>query len=387
MESMRDPERETIMREAISGAGLRAILLWYPEDVVMACGTWPCMGLTLCVYPAKGQPVFYAAANEPHDVLPPGFLLRRFSPGPSAWNEIHGLLAADIRRLGIDSSELGIASDDGQHALPSFPGETPPLTAHALQTILGDIPSCDATAVFASAGQRKTPREIDALRRTNAAAAEGLDAFHRALVPGATEAEIAARVESAIQCFSGRDGCRLARGWAHVQGGANIFLAGTYSRSSPLRVNSGDLVLLELATCVDGYWSDLTRTAGVGEIGPRQRELLAAVKDSQAAAIRAIRPGVSHESVDAAARGVLEEKGYGQGFVHGCGHHVGFRYHDRGPALQAGSISLLEEGMVITVEPGTYGKQYGGGARFEDDVLVGPHGAEVLSPYEKAWQP
>jgi Xaa-Pro dipeptidase len=387
MELMLDSERERILRNEIRAGGLRAILAWNPEDIVMACGRWPCLGLTLCLYPADGQPVFYAAANEPADVLPAGFLHRRFTPGAGAWSELSGLLLADLGRLGIGGGEVGIPADDGQHALPSFPGETPPLTVQVIHSILGGIPARDATGVFTALGLRKTPLEIEALRRTNAAAAAGLDAFHNALVPDATEAEVAARVESAIQCFSGRERCGLARGWAHVQGGANIYHAGTFSRSSALRLARGDLVLLELATCVDGYWSDLTRTAAVGDIGPRQHALLAAVKEAQAAAIRAVRPGASHESVDAAARSVLSERGFGAGFIHGCGHHIGFRYHDRGPGLQAGSTTPLAEGMVITIEPGTYGAQFGGGARFEDNVLVVPAGSEVISPMENAWRP
>lgn len=387
MERVSDPERHQLLRHAMLEAGLQALLAWYPEDIVMSCGTWPCLGLTLCLYPAEGTPVFYAASNEPDDVLPPGCVHRRFTPGPGAWSALGGLLGADLRTLGIAPGALGIAMDDGQHAPPSFPGETPPMTQGAVQVILGGFAVRDATEVFARCGQRKTRREIEALRRTNAAAGAGLDAFHSALVPGATEAGIAAAVESAIQCFSGRAGCGLARGWAHVQGGRHIYEAGTFSRSSALRLEEGDLVLLELATCVDGYWSDLTRTAGVGRIAEPQRRLLAAVKDAQAAAIRAIRPGASHESIDGAARESLTRSGFGAGFVHGCGHHVGFRYHDRGPGLGGGSIQPLEEGMVITVEPGSYGTQFGGGARFEDNVLVGASGAEVLSPLGKSWQP
>lgn len=384
---MNDPEREQILRGAIQAGGLQALLAWYPEDIAMACGTWPCLGLTLCLFPAGGAPVFYAASNEPADVLPAGFVHRRFSPGPSAWTELRSLLGADLKQLGIQPGRLGTAADDGQHALPTFPGETPPMTAHAVDAILGGFAVRDATAIFTEAGLRKTAREVEALRKTNAAAGAGLDAFHAALRAGASETDIAADVERAIQSFSGREGSRLARGWAHVQGGKNIFLGGTYSRSSSLRVADGDLVLLELATCVDGYWSDLTRTACVGRIGEKQRLLLSAVKEAQAAAIKAVRPGATHESIDAAARRFLTERGFGAGFVHGCGHHVGFRYHDRGPALQAGSTAVLKEGMVITVEPGSYGVELGGGARFEDNVLVGPTGPVVLSPIEKSWQP
>jgi Xaa-Pro dipeptidase len=382
MEALHDSVREGMIRTAIKAGGFPAILGWYPEDISMACGTWPCLGLTLFLYPAEGQPVFYAAANEPDDVLPPGFLHRRFAPGAGAPLELSSLLARDLKLLGIEASGLGLPADEGQHGMTSFPGETPPLSSRSLDLILGGAKTRDATALFTALGQRKTPLEIDGIRRANRAAGEGLAAFRRALVQGAREVEIAAQVESAIQCFSGREGCGLARGWAHVQGGANIVKAGTFSRSSALRLEAGDMVLIELATCVDGYWSDLTRTAGIGELGGRQRSLIEAVREAQDAAIAAARPGVSHERVDAAARELLATKGLGEGFKHACGHHVGFRYHDRGPALQPGSTSLLEEGMVLTIEPGTYGGEYGGGVRIEDDILVVRDGTELLSSRE-----
>jgi Xaa-Pro dipeptidase len=76
---------------------------------------------------------------------------------------------------------------------------------------------------------------------------------------------------------------------------------------------------------------------------------------------------------------VLEARGYGTGFTHTTGHQVGFRYHDKGLRLEPGSIALLEEGLVVTVEPGAYGSAFGGGARFEDNVYVDEVGSEVLS--------
>ncbi len=390
MREMRDSERDGILRDAMRSAGLKGILAWYPEDLVMVSGAFTCLALDLCLYPLRGDPVFYASLFEPDDVLPPGFVHRRFTPQPGtgagAWQELSALLREDLRRLGIGPADLGVPEDSGGHAVPSFPAETPPLTAAALSAILGGELPRDGTRAFAAAGARKTAKEIDAIRRANTVAGAGLAAFYAGLTPGRTEAELAASVEAAIQSRSGRDGCRLARGWAHVQGGANVLLAGTYSRSSGSSLGEGDMVLLELATCVDGYWSDLTRTGCVGQAGERQRALIAAVKEAQVAAIAAIRPGASHESVDAAARRLLTDKGFGPGFTHSCGHHVGFRYHDRGPVLAAGSDEPLSEGMVVTVEPGAYGAAFGGGARFEDDVLVSPAGAEVLSPIRMTFE-
>ena len=381
----RDPERDSMVRGALRAAGLKAILAWYPEDTVMlGCG-WSSLGLAVVLYPTEAEPICYAGACEPDDVLPAGFLQRRFAVEPGAWSDLRAKLVSDLVRLGIDGGDLGVTLDSGQHAVTSFPGESPMLTESALRDLPGRRPPRDASAVFASLARHKTRREVEAIRLVNAAAAAGIEAFHAALVSGATEAEVAAKVECIIQCFSGKQGCRLARGWAHVQGGESIYLGGTHSRSSSLRLAEGDLALLELGTCVDGYWSDLTRTAGVGKIGERQHALLSAVKAAQKAAIAAVRPGAAHADVDAAARASLQEAGYAGGFTHGCGHHVGFSYHDRGPGLGAGNTQPLEPGMVITVEPGTYGRAFGGGARFEDNVLVTPSGCEVLSPIAMAW--
>jgi Xaa-Pro aminopeptidase len=339
--------------------------------------------MDLCLYPALGRPILYAPQGEPEDALPPGFTLRRFTPrqanGTGRWEQLGRMLRLDLDDVGIGSAGVGIASDDGTHAVPIFAAESPLLTHASLERILRDVGARDATELFTNVGLVKTTREIDAIRRANQAARAGLAAFFAGCAPGGTEAELAAEVESAVQGRSGRDGCRLARGWAHVQSGPNSCLAGTFSRSSARPLAEGDLVVLELAVCVDGYWSDLTRTACVGEPDERQRALLGAVREAQAAAIRAVRPGVTGEEVDGAARSILEQRGYGAGFTHNCGHHVGFRYHDRGPVHQQGSRLPLQAGMTVTIEPGAYGPEYGGGARFEDDVLVIPGGAEILS--------
>lgn len=385
MTSEIDPARDEILRREMRAKELKAILAWYPEDLVMVAGTWSCLGINLCLYPAEGRPVYYMAPNEPDDVCPAGFDLRRFAIDPGRWTELRALLGGDLSRLGLAGSDIGVATDGGQHAVTTFPGETPILGGEAIVLILAGKRTRDATPLFVAAGLQKTAREVERIRRANTIAGIGLRAFHDQMRPGRSEAEVAAVVEGAIQSQSGREGCRLARGWAHVQGGSNIHVGGTFSRSSGYRLAEGDLVLIELGTCVDGYWSDLTRTDCVGRIGDRQRSLLSAVKGAQGAAIAAVRSGVTHEEIDRVARDYLEVRGYGPGFIHNCGHHVGFRYHDRGPALTKGSTMPLEAGMVVTIEPGSYGVKFGGGCRFEDDVLVRDGGAELLSPREIAW--
>lgn len=374
-----DIERDAILRGAMRAGGLGAMLAWHPEDLVMMAGAWPCLGMNLILYPADGAPVYYMSPNEPEDACPEGFALRRFAVEPGSWTDLRSLLAADLARLGLSGGRIGVAADAGQHAVTSFPGESPPFGPVAIARILEGAGAREADAVFVAAGLRKTAREVERIRLANGLACAGLEVFAAELKPGRSEAEVAAAVEAAIHSRSGQGGCRLARAWAHVQAGPGSALGGTYSRSSGYRLAEGDLVLIELATCVDGYWSDLTRTAAVGEPGVRQRELLRAVEGAQAAAIAAVRPGATHEAIDAAARDYLSARGYAEGFRHDCGHHVGFRYHDRGPTLRVGSATPLEEGMIITVEPGSYGRDFGGGCRIEDDVLVVAEGAKVLS--------
>ena len=306
--------------------------------------------------------------------------MRRYAlagSGPAAWEGLHRLIAADAARLGL--RRVGYAPDAGRHAVPGNAGEGLAFGERVIAFLLDGLEAIPSDLL---PGQmiHKTAREVAAIRRANVIAGVGLRAFYDALQPGLTEAEVAARVEGAIQARTGRDGVDVARAWAYVQAAANTQVAGGISRSSGYVLAEGDTVLVELGTFADGYWSDLTRSGVVGEPSAAQAALLGAVREAQGAAIAAIRPGVSHEAVDAAARHVLVERGYGDGFTHATGHHVGFRWHDPGPMLAAGSTEPLAAGMVITVEPGTYGPQFNGGARFEDNVLVTEGGAECLSP-------
>ncbi len=156
-------------------------------------------------------------------------------------------------------------------------------------------------------------------------------------------------------------------------------------------VGSGGMLLVDWGACGPFYRSDLTRvldtrktatfsgTSGGRSVaaGPQLEEIHAVVARAQEAAIRAVRPGVAGQAVDAAARSVIAAAGYGNYFGHGLGHGIGLEVHE-GPALRPNSETLLEAGMVVTIEPGIYLPGWGG-VRIEDDVLVTPEGCEVLT--------
>jgi len=131
--------------------------------------------------------------------------------------------------------------------------------------------------------------------------------------------------------------------------------------------------MIELATVVDGYWSDLTYMGVVGKPTKRQREVYNHLLEAQLAAAQAMRSGASFDDPDKAARKVLEKAGLGEYFVHITGHGVGYRYHEFIPFLMPGASGVLEKGMVSSIEPGVYIPDFGG-LRIEDNVAVGDDG-------------
>src|SRR5512133_720192 len=320
-----DPERDLRVRAALAGAGLEALLAWRPEEIVLTTGSYPHLGMTFCLYPRVGDPILYVPAEEPDETAPLSIERVNYSigraPGLEAWAGLRSRLAAGLSRL-VHGGRTGYSLDvpGAQHAPAGNAAETAPLSALLPAYLLDGHASVDAGDLVVQLLQRKTALEIEALRRTNRIALAGIGVFYDLLVPGRSEAEIAGLVEATIQAQTGREGSQYVRAWAGVQSGPNAPPAGLYSRSSGRTIEAGDVAVLELATCVDGYWSDLSRTAVAGEPSAEQAALLRAVRDAQDAGIAAIRAGVSCEAVDRAARGVLEARGDGTGFTHASGH-------------------------------------------------------------------
>jgi Xaa-Pro aminopeptidase len=146
---------------------------------------------------------------------------------------------------------------------------------------------------------------------------------------------------------------------------------------SDSRVGEADFVLVDWGASCRAYKSDLTRMVVTGKVTPKFERVYRAVLGAQERGIAAIRPGVKAGEVDAQARGVIEEAGFGRFFSHGLGHGVGLEIHEN-PFFRRDNQATLKAGMVVTVEPGIYLPDWGG-IRIEDDVLVTPDGAEVLS--------
>lgn len=146
-------------------------------------------------------------------------------------------------------------------------------------------------------------------------------------------------------------------------------------------VKPGDSVIIDIGCTYDSYCSDMTRTVFYQSVTPEARAVYNVVLKANMNAIAAVRPGVRFSDIDAAARSVIEEAGYGPYFTHRTGHAIGLEVHDFGDVSSAND-ALLEPGMIFSIEPGIY---LGGnlGVRIEDLVLVTDDGCEVLNHVSK----
>jgi len=371
---------------------LQAWIAWRPDELVMLSTYFPFWGASLLVYFADAEPILFLPQIEPRDHIPAGLRIQEYPWGDLQCADPYSVLVSEIgielAKAGVKPERVGMNPSAARTSLPIQAAEQIPMAEDfaAQLSALTAKPNARHESAFADLYLRKTPDEIQAIRLANGVANVGLQAFFENLQPGIAEAEVAAAVESAVYRQIGRDGIFHSRGWAMVQSGPNSADAGRFNRSTGRRLENGDLVLIELATCVNGYWSDLTRTAAVGSPKPAVSEILALVSDAQQAAIDGIRPGVSAADVDSFARNKIAAQGLSSFFTHHTGHHVGFRYHDPGFMIRPGESARLEPGMVITIEPGVYVPERGGGARIEDNVLVTDSGHEVLSRMDGSQQ-
>lgn len=147
--------------------------------------------------------------------------------------------------------------------------------------------------------------------------------------------------------------------------------------ASTRSIQAGDLVMMDFGTVYQGYHSDLTRTLVLGEPDAQQWERYKLVLKAQEAVFREIQPGMRACEADALARNVIEEAGYGKNFGHSLGHGVGLEIHEE-PSLSPRDETILEPGMIVTVEPGIYISGWGG-IRIEDMLVITPGGCERLT--------
>ncbi|MGB0011902.1 MAG: Xaa-Pro peptidase family protein [Candidatus Sulfotelmatobacter sp.] len=382
------PSRQQQVENFLRQNSLAAWIAWRPDELLMLSGYFPFWGASLLIYFVDAEPLLLIPQIEPRDHIPDWLRVKEYPWGDlkcsDPYSELVSTVGGELAKKNIRAEQVGMNPSVSRTSLPIQAAEQIPIPEDFAKqlSVLAANPDAQRQSAFADLYLRKTVEEIQAIRLANQVANIGLDAFFGNLNPGTSEAEIGAAVESAIYRQIGRDGIFHSRAWAMVQSGPNSANAGRFNRSTGRRLEDGDLVLIELATCVNGYWSDLTRTGAVDSPKAETAEILALAETAQQAAIDGVRAGVSAGHVDSLARDKIAAQGLSSFFPHHTGHHVGFRYHDPGFLIAPGVTEKVESDMVITIEPGVYVSERGGGARIEDDVLVTKTGCEVLSRVE-----
>ena len=267
-----------------------------------------------------------------------------------------GLL--QTRRLGFEAAVVSVAD---------------------FEQLRGSMPTVEMAAthdLVEGLRQIKDEAEMAAVREAIEYAEKAFAMVRAELRPEATEKEIADRLEASLrQCGA------TASSFPSIVA-VGVRAAQPHARpTASTRIGDDDFVLFDWGAAGRPYKSDLTRVLVTGKVTPEFERIYRIVLAAQERGIAAIRPGVKAQDVDAEARSVIEQAGFGRFFTHGLGHGLGMDVHEA-PRLRKESETILEPGMIVTVEPGIYLPDWGG-IRIEDDVLVTDEGREVLTSLPK----
>ncbi len=221
----------------------------------------------------------------------------------------------------------------------------------------------------------KQKEEIDSITAAQEIAQAAFDNAIKYIRPGMTEKEVAL----ALDFYMLRNGAEKVSFETIVVSGKKSSLP--HGVPTDKKIEFGDFVTMDFGAVVNGYHSDMTRTVAIGEASDTMCEVYGTVLEAQLAAIAAAAPGVAAKDVDAAARNVIEEAGFGKNFGHSTGHGVGVEIHED-PRVSPSSDYVLRSGNVITIEPGIYLPEKFG-VRIEDMILITENGNENLTSTPK----
>nr|WP_093791980.1 Xaa-Pro peptidase family protein [Sporomusa acidovorans] len=223
--------------------------------------------------------------------------------------------------------------------------------------------------------RKKDKDELKLLRKAVEIADAAFNQVITIIKPGITELEIALELEYQMRKFGSE---KPAFDTIVASGDRGAM---PHGQASDRVIEAGDFITMDFGAVYRGYHSDITRTVVAGKANDKQREIYNIVLNSQLAGIKAVVAGKTGKEVDAVARRIITDAGYGDYFGHGLGHGVGLYIHEE-PRLSPASDSILSTGMVVSVEPGIYLPGWGG-VRIEDLVVVSDTGCEILTASKK----
>jgi Xaa-Pro dipeptidase len=358
--------RQEKARQLMAANRLDAILLADGTSLNYFAGVqwWGSERLFALVLPAKGHPLCICPAFEEGRARE---LLANSPEGKNAdvrtWQEDQNpyhLLAQGFTDLKISTGRLGM-----EESVRFVFSDAIAKAAPRLQIV-------SATPVTAGCRMIKSPHELELMRLANQVTLTAYRAAHQTLHDGMPQAELERMIMAAYTQlgFSGEVDIEIAENSSFPHGSI-----------VPQVIREGTLVMLDDGCTVEGYQSDITRTFVFGKPSDKMKRVFETVHRSQTAALKAARPGAECQAVDAAARKVVSDAGFGPDykfFTHRVGHGIGMDGHEW-PYPVRGNSTPLARGMTFSDEPGIYipGEF---GVRLEDDMHITDTGARWFTP-------
>jgi Xaa-Pro dipeptidase len=361
------PEDYALRREKakrlLAEAGLDAIFIGGGTNLLYftKVGWWLSERVFGVILSLKKDPIWVCPAFEvkrAEELVPAGQEIRTWEEHENPYATIGGVL----KDIGVATGKLGTAPD-----LRAF-------EVHGLRRTLAAAQVVDGAAITEGCRGTKTAKEIAYMDLANRIIKLAYREGFKSLREGMSTRDLAGAIAAATQKLG-------SAGGGGPQFGPNT--AFPHGSQVQRTLTPGDTVLVDGGCGIEGYHSDVTRTIVFGKPSDKQRRVWDIVREAQNAALKAARPGATCESVDAAARKVIVDAGYGPGykfFAHRLGHGIGMEGHEY-PYLVKGNTLKIEPGMTFSNEPGIY--IYGEfGIRTEDCMVVTENGARHLGGME-----
>ena len=360
--AQRQERARVLMREQ----HIDAILLAQGTSLVYFAGIqwWGGERLFAMVLPAKGDAFFVSPAFEE------GRAREQISKGPNGanpdvriWQEDenpYDRVAQGLKDRGLGSSKLGIEETVKFVFSQGIAAASPQAQIEA------------ATPITAGCRMIKSEQEVERMRLASRVTLAAYEAAYRALKPGMTKPDAEHLIEQAHAKLG-------FEGGADVQVGE--YSAFPHGSVTPQVIREGSVVLVDGGCTVEGYTSDITRTFVLGKASDKMKKVFDIVHKAQSAALAAAHPGVECGNIDAAARKVIVDAGFGPDykyFTHRVGHGMGMDGHEW-PYLVRGNQTKLAQHMTFSDEPGIYIRGEFG-LRLEDDMHITAEGAELFTP-------
>jgi Xaa-Pro aminopeptidase len=363
-------------------ADLDALVVRAPDNVLYLSDYWCMKGYDILVFPREGEMTLCVMEPQAADAAAQAWTddIRTFpfyasdDPRPPVARAVD--LAADVLRTRGLLGRIGVELSQGAQASDRMVGEPTVFTQPYFDAFADAAnETVDCVPLLAAVRAIKTPTEVERMRLANELAALGMAEVREQIRPGMRESEVAAIFEGCVHAVGTGFGEKvgLARAFTLVWSGPGIR---TFTPTSDRPVQEHEPTLLEIWVTADGYWTDLTKNACPGALSQRYDELLDQLLDVFGRAVDHCRPGASMAELDRLIRHGIADAGYPGQPSHPVAHGVGARAHEP-PWPHQAADGVIEEGMVLAIEPGVYWEE-GGGLRLEDNFLITAQGAEKL---------